>query len=138
MGQIRSRERQERQRILLVFHPNPMIEQLILRVRGDVTIICPVTLHYRARNKGLHILLSNSQAGPGRNVKQEQEEISRNHVQAFIPGSVHRSKSIESYNRTSFLEGGSLKVERKEGRKERARKTDRRHRPREQISLWPH
>ena len=43
---------------------------------------------YRARNKGMHILLSNSQAGPGRTVKQEQEEISRNHVQAFIPGSV--------------------------------------------------
>ena len=40
---------------------------------------------YRARNKGMHILLSNSQAGP---VKQEQEKISRNHVQAFIPDSV--------------------------------------------------
>ena len=38
---------------------------------------------YRARNKGLQILLSNSQAGPVRKVKQEQEEISRNHVQAF-------------------------------------------------------
>ena len=36
----------------------------------------------------MEILLSNSQAGPGRTVKQEQEEISRNHVQAFIPGSV--------------------------------------------------
>ena len=43
---------------------------------------------YRARNKGMQILLSNSQAGPGRTVKQEQEEISRNHVQAFIPASV--------------------------------------------------
>ena len=32
--------------------------------------------HYRARNKGMHILLSNSQTGPGRTVKQEQEEIS--------------------------------------------------------------
>ena len=41
---------------------------------------------YRARNKGMQILLSNSQAGLGRTVKQEQEEISRNHVQAFIPG----------------------------------------------------
>ena len=38
---------------------------------------------YRDRLKGVHILLSNSQAGPGRKVKQEQEEISRNHVQAF-------------------------------------------------------
>ena len=36
----------------------------------------------------MHILLSNSQAGPGRTVKQEQEDISRNHAQAFIPGSV--------------------------------------------------
>ena len=36
----------------------------------------------------MQILLSNSQSGPGRTVKQEQEEISRNHVQAFIPGSV--------------------------------------------------
>ena len=44
---------------------------------------------YRARNKGMHILLSNSQARSGRTVKQEQEEISRNHVQAFIPGSVY-------------------------------------------------
>ena len=33
-------------------------------------------------------MLSNSQAVPGRKVKQEQEEISRNHVHAFIPGSV--------------------------------------------------
>ena len=44
---------------------------------------------YRARNKGMQILLSNSQAGPCRTVKQEQEEISRNHVHAFIPGSVY-------------------------------------------------
>ena len=36
----------------------------------------------------MQILLSNSQTGPGRKAKQEQEEISRNHVQAFIPGSV--------------------------------------------------
>ena len=44
--------------------------------------------HYRTRNKGMQILLSNSQAGSGRTVKQEQEEISCNHGQAFIPGSV--------------------------------------------------
>ena len=37
----------------------------------------------RDRLKGVQILLSNSQAGPGRKVKKEQEEISRNHVQAF-------------------------------------------------------
>ena len=36
----------------------------------------------------MQILLSNSQAGPDRTVEQEQEGISRNHVQGFIPGSV--------------------------------------------------
>ena len=40
---------------------------------------------YRARNKGMQILLSNSQAGPGRKFKQEQEEISRYHVQGYKP-----------------------------------------------------
>ena len=30
---------------------------------------------YRGRLKGVHILLSNSQAGPGRTVRQEQEDI---------------------------------------------------------------
>ena len=39
---------------------------------------------YRERLKGVQILLSNSPAGPGRTVKQDQEEISRNHVQTFI------------------------------------------------------
>ena len=43
---------------------------------------------YRGEKKSLQILLSSTQAGPGRKVKQEQEEIYRNHVQAFIPGSV--------------------------------------------------
>ena len=38
-------------------------------------------LMYRGVNKGLYVLLSKTQAGPGRTVKQEQEEISRNHVQ---------------------------------------------------------
>ena len=32
----------------------------------------------------MQILLSNSQAEPDRTVKQEQDEISRNHVQAFF------------------------------------------------------
>ena len=43
---------------------------------------------YRGENKGLFVLLSRTQAGPGRTVKQEQEEISRNHVQTFIFPSV--------------------------------------------------
>ena len=45
---------------------------------------------YREGNKGLYVLLSRSQAGPGRTVKQEQEETSRNHVQTFISPSVCR------------------------------------------------
>ena len=32
----------------------------------------------------MQILLSYSQEGPGRTVKQEQEEISRNHVQTRV------------------------------------------------------
>ena len=50
--------------------------------------------NYRGGNKGLCVLLSRTQAEPGRTVKQEQEEISRNHVQTpsvqfglvWIPG----------------------------------------------------
>ena len=39
---------------------------------------------YRAEKKSLQILLNSTQAGPGRKVKQELEEISRNHIQTFI------------------------------------------------------
>ena len=46
------------------------------------------TVSYRAEKKSLQILLSSSQAGPGRKVKQEQEEISRNHVPRLFLGSV--------------------------------------------------
>ena len=42
------------------------------------------SLLYRGGYKGLFVLLSRTQAGPGRTVKQEQGEISRNHVQTFI------------------------------------------------------
>ena len=59
-----------------------------LNFKSFVFIFCASKVIYRARNKSMQILLSNSQAGSGRTVKQEQEEISRNHVQAFIPGSV--------------------------------------------------
>ena len=41
-------------------------------------------LVYRGVNKGLYVLLSRNQAGLGRAVKQEQEEISHSHVQTFI------------------------------------------------------
>ena len=39
----------------------------------------------------MFVLLSWTQAGPGRTVKQEQEEISRNHVQTFLCLSVQWS-----------------------------------------------
>ena len=45
---------------------------------------------YREPGKGMQVVLSNSQAGPGRTVKQEQEEISCNHVRAFSGGPVHK------------------------------------------------
>ena len=44
---------------------------------------------YRAEKKSLQILLSRTQVGPGRKVKQEQEQISRNHVQTFSVCSIH-------------------------------------------------
>ena len=49
-----------------------------------------INMHIRVQGsaKSMQILLSNSQAGPGRTVKQEHEEISRNHVQTFSGGSV--------------------------------------------------
>ena len=37
----------------------------------------------------LQNLLSRTQAGPGRTLKQEQEEISPNHTQVLFPGPVH-------------------------------------------------
>ena len=40
-------------------------------------------LQYWVGLKGLNVLLSRTQAGPGRAVKQEQEENSRNHVRTF-------------------------------------------------------
>ena len=43
----------------------------------------------------MQIRLSNSQAGFSRTVKQEQEEISRNYVQAFIPGSVEVARGSQ-------------------------------------------
>ena len=49
----------------------------------------PNNFFYRGTNKGLYVLLRRTQAEPLRTVKQEQEEISRNHVQTFICLSVH-------------------------------------------------
>ena len=61
---------------------------------------------HRAEKKSLQILLSRTQAGPGRTVKQEQEEVSRNHVQAFQPilvSYVHRKKGFISTITVGFL-----------------------------------
>ena len=46
---------------------------------------------YRDEIYSLQILLSRTQAGPGRTVKREQEEISPNHVQIINLISVKRS-----------------------------------------------
>ena len=46
------------------------------------------SFEYREPGKGLQILLSRTQPGPYRKVKQEQEDISPNHVQAFSRASV--------------------------------------------------
>ena len=50
---------------------------------------------YRAEKKSLQILLSSNQAGPGGKVKQEQEEISRNHVpRLFLRSLVDHQKTF--------------------------------------------
>ena len=41
-----------------------------------------ITINYRGELKGLFVLLSRSRTGPGRAVKQEQDENSCNHAQA--------------------------------------------------------
>ena len=56
---------------------------LVYRERDKFTINT-----YRGVNIGLYVLLSRTQAGPGRTVKKEQDEIYRNHVQTFIFPSV--------------------------------------------------
>ena len=62
---------------------------------------------YRAEKKSLQILLSSSQARPGRKVKQKQEEISRNHVPRLFLRSVVRfvllSLSEYDTNTTSII-----------------------------------
>ena len=56
-----------------------------LAIWGRIFVDCRIV--YRGANKGVHVMLSRTQAGPDTTVKQEQEEISRNHVQ----GSAKRS-----------------------------------------------
>ena len=58
---------------------------------------------YRDRLKSVQILLIRTQAGPGRAVKQEQEEHSRNHVQAFKLVSVCLTGQGIEQNRARML-----------------------------------
>ena len=69
-----------------------LVTALILNVVGLENAKLPARPEicvYRAPGKSMYFLLSRTQAGPGRTVKQEQEEISRNHVQTFSGCSVH-------------------------------------------------
>ena len=62
------------------------------------------TLNYRAPGKSMYFLLSRTQAGPGRTVEQEQDEISRNHVQTFSGCSVQCRPLVGS------LDNGSTRI----------------------------
>ena len=66
------------------------IAVLVLLEEVDSTLRIVST--YRAEKKSLQIVLSSAQAGPGRKVKQEQEEMSRNHVPILFIGSVSHFK----------------------------------------------
>ena len=72
--------------------------------------------YYRDRLESMQILLSRTQAGPGRTDKQEQEEISRNHVQPFISplcssGATVRDLLAPCHSLTGRVEvGGSGKL----------------------------
>ena len=51
----------------------------------------------------MQILLSMSPAGPGRTGKQEQEQLSPNHVQAFFPSSVCTIENSTDRNVRGFV-----------------------------------
>ena len=53
-----------------------------------------IPTQYRAPGKSMYFMLSRTQAGPGRTVKQEQEGISRNHVQTFSGCSVQSWEKV--------------------------------------------
>ena len=73
-------------KLLVVTSAKPAgLSESLANIRGQ-TLHCSQfkELYYRGVNKGLYVLLSRTQAEPGRKVKQQQKEISRNHVQTFI------------------------------------------------------
>ena len=51
----------------------------------------------------MFVLISRTQAGPDRTVKQEQEESSRNHVQTFISPSVKQPEVIISHCKSYLI-----------------------------------
>ena len=62
-----------------LLHPqNLCTSPFFVMVQASQTVLGECRLDYRGVNKGLFVLLSRTQAGPGRTVQQEQEEISRN------------------------------------------------------------
>ena len=69
--------------------PTTIIVNLYIRSFAKIDDVKMVRMTYRAEKKSWQILLSRTQVGPGRKVKEEQEEISRNHVPRLFLGSVH-------------------------------------------------
>ena len=59
-----------------------------------------LSLTYRAPGKSMYFLLSRTQAGPCRTVKQEQEEMSPNHVQRLNLPSVATNYLMRRYKKT--------------------------------------
>ena len=68
-----------RRRLLTLLMPLLIKLGHILELKGRDWIVHV----YTGENKGSFVLISRTQAGPCRTVQQEQEEISRNHVQSF-------------------------------------------------------
>ena len=56
-------------------------------------------------NKGLFVLLSRTQDGPGKTVKQEQEQISRNHVKTFSGCTVNGYRALEKGMYSTWFSG---------------------------------
>ena len=54
-----------------------------VRIKVNLERVIGSKATYRGELKGLYALISRTQAGPVRVVKQGQEENSHNHVQAF-------------------------------------------------------
>ena len=78
-----------------------LLDQRQHDVQGNFSLTSPrLGELYSAEKKSFQLLLSSTQAGQVRKVKQEQEDNSRNHVQAFFPGSV-LARTVQS----KFLSG---------------------------------